>query len=912
MSSKSMGWLSHLLSMGLVIVLLAACAGQPTAIPTAIPVPAIEARQPVAEEPRTTVRFAVSDVELPIYEPLIAAFEQENPKLHVQVASINEVLGLGALANTQVPEDWEQRLVAAADVVGFSVSRKTVEQGLVRDLAPLIEADASFDAADFYPGSLESFQWAGGTWALPTAVNFRLIFYSKDAFDAAGVSYPAAGWSWDDLLAKAKATTERQGEQVTRWGLVWPQDLAYRLVESRAGGVVDYAAEPPRPRFDDPKVIEALNWYADLRLQEQVMPYSGSHTDQDAATMSEEETLIDKGKAAMWPDFALLWWYRKIQGNVGVAPFPVDSDATGSTGKTTPAWTNCLAMSAGTTQPDAAWRWMVFLSRQTVKGVGQGMKYLPARRSAAEAGGFWDGLDEELATTLRYAMEHGYVAREPVASDAFEEALHAVLGEESTAEDALANAQTRAMAQVQSAGQEGALVTPAPTFVVAPARPEAPTGAAVTRITFIPGLGSFNLEPYRRLAERFQEDHPGIAVEVKMLDITGAGGAAPDLKSLAKSADCFQWYPSLRDPANREAILSLEAFLEADQQVKRGDFYPQLVKQFEEQGQLWGLPADVTPFVIEYNKDLFDAAGLSYPTPDWTWEQFLEMAIALSSGEGEARQYGFVAEVYESSDLLLMLERLGAHLIDENPTPPALTLDDPTVVEALRWYADLTTEHGAKPAFITDIGKLAGASAMYMEREGLINKSKAAMWTNSGTTAALFGPRQGLKIGVAPLPARADGASRASMLTTSGYFISASTDKGQACWQWLTFLGQQPEAAIGLPARRSLAESQAYREQVGEDRAAAYLSCVEDAAEPSSFDVLSREDWLGGGLFWLTQAYGKVLEKKSGVEEALNEAQKLADRYRACMVAAGDYGQKTYEGCLKQTDPSLPAFLFSQ
>jgi len=186
------------------------------------------------------------------------------------------------------------------------------------------------------------------------------------------------------------------------------------------------------------------------------------------------------------------------------------------------------------------------------------------------------------------------------------------------------------------------------------------------------------------------------------------------------------------------------------------------------------------------------------------------------------------------------------------------------------------------------------------------------MWTNSGTTAAIFGPRQGLDIGVAPLPSRADGTGKASLLTTSGYFISASTKNGQACWQWLTFLGQQPEAAIGLPARRSVAESEAYRRQVGDDRAAAYLSCLADAAEPSSFDVLSEEDWLGGGLIWLSQAYGRVLEGKSGVEEALNEVQKLAEQYRACMIAAGDYGQKTYQQCLKQTDPTLPAYLFSQ
>jgi len=897
-----------LLAVCLVLLLASACKSkpqEPTPLPTVAPT---RISQPAATPQRTTVRFALHDVEVPLYEGLIAAFEEENPDLRVQIVSLNEVLGLGPLGTAQMPEDAEQRLVAAADVVTFGVTRQTVRNGLVRDLSPLIETDPRFEAADYIEGALARYQWGGGTWALPTSVHYRLLFYNKDAFDSAGVPYPKPGWTWDEFTLAAARLTERSGDEVTRWGFVCPTGLAYRMIESRAGSLADYDADPSKPRLGEAKVIEALDWYANLHLEAEAVPYSGPPPSDTALALSEEEALIDKDKAAIWPEFAYLLWYRKLQGNVGVVPFPVDSPSS----KTTPGWVSTVAMSAGTTRPEAAWRWMVFLTRQEQRGVGQGAQYLPARQSAAQTTGYWDSLDPELADALRWAMTHGYMAPEPVAYDAFQSALHAVLGGEKRATDALAEAQARAEQELQAALLEGASRTPVPGFVVPSDDREAPGAAAAIRISFIPGLGSFNLEPYRRLAERFHEAHPDIAIEVKMLDITGAGGAALSLPGLAKSADCFQWYASLQDPQNLEAILSLEPFLEADPSFDMADYYPQLLAPFRVQGKLWGLPADVTPFVIEYNRDLFDAAGLAYPTPGWTWDEFLAAAVALTQGEGQAKQYGYVAEVYEANDLLLALSRLGASLVDETADPPALTFDDPSVIEAMRWYAALTTDYGVKPAYITNLSKMVGASAFYIEREGLINEGRAAMWTSSGTMAGLFGPREGLDVGVVSLPVRADGSSRTSLLTTSAYFVSARTEHPQACWLWLTFLSGQVEAVQGYPARRSVAESDVYRRSVGEERATAYRASVVDADQSPAFDLLTEEEWLGGAVLWLTQAYGQVLEGQATVEQALDQAQGLADAYRACMVAAGDYSQKTWQGCLRQTDPSLPDFIFAQ
>jgi multiple sugar transport system substrate-binding protein len=907
-----------LLGLLIVAMVLAAC-GAPTteeapspAGPTepstsaavATPLPTAAPTRPPAATERTTVRFAVNDFEQPMYEDMIKAFEEENPDLHIELVSVNTVLGLGPLGQMEIPDDASQRLVAAADVVNMGVSRQEVAQGLVRDLTPFIQADPNFQPDDFYSDALAAYQWDGGTWVMPTMLSYQLVFFNKDLFDQAGVAYPEVGWTWDDLLAKAKALTVRDGDQVTSWGFV-PNSPAYRLIESRAGALADYGTTPPTPRYDDPAVVDAVRWYTNLYLKEQVMPYFEPTDQEDTSVTSPEQGLVDSGQAAIWVAVDLMWWIYSLQSNIGVVPFPADAPGSGLT----PVSVSGLVMSAGTRQPEAAWRWLDFASRQSLGTMAMGIRFLPARRSAAESGGFWEGLGEDLDSALRYATEHGYATREPVAYDAFDGAINAILKGEKTAEEAMADAQKDAEAQIQEEAVAQAGATPVPTFVVAPPEEETPAAEGAVTIVFVPGLGSLNLEPFRDLATQFHEAHPDIVVNVKMADFLSG---APSLPAMAEGADCFEWYPSFQEAANREAILSLAPFVDADTAFNIGDYLPQALKQFTWQGQLMGLPADITPYVIEYNKDLFDAAGVDYPALDWTWDDFLALAVKLTQGEGDTKQYGFVAEYYELNDVLLLTERLGARLIDEGADPPALTYNDPATVEAMRWYTALTTDHNVKPVFITDLNKLlAMANTAMFEREGLITSGRAAMWTSSPTSAAVFGERTGLNVGAAPPPRRADGTSPGAMLTSSGYFISAQTENRQACWQWITFLNSQPAAVQGLPARLSVAQSDEYRQKVGAEHADAYLASVGESEQPSAFEIFNEEEWLGNAIYWYGQAFGQIVDGKASVEDALDAAQKLADDYRACVVAGGDFGQEAARACVKQTDPTLPDFLFA-
>jgi multiple sugar transport system substrate-binding protein len=343
-----------------------------------------------------------------------------------------------------------------------------------------------------------------------------------------------------------------------------------------------------------------------------------------------------------------------------------------------------------------------------------------------------------------------------------------------------------------------------------------------------------------------------------------------------------------------------------------------MLNRFTYQGQLWGLPSEGTTYVIEYNKDLFDAAGVDYPTVDptdlgevWTTDDFLEIAVALTSGEDEAKVYGLVTNYYEVNDLVFLMERLGAVLVDQSVDPPTIDFSDPSVVEALRWYADLSTEYGVKPIYIGDIADILTSPTLALEREAVINESRAAMWTATGTTNVLGG-REGLNVGVAPLPVGTAGTGGA-YVSAEGYFISAGTEARQACWQWITFLTDQPEAVQNIPARRSVAESAAFRGQVGDERAAAYLATMAATDRPSSLQFLEDEPWMGVSLIWLGRAYAQTVDDELPVEEALSQVQDTFDAYRACVISRDAMSDdQEQQDCVMEIDPSFPAFIFGE
>ncbi len=885
----------------LVAILLAGCGPLASPGPDADPANAsgdVPADAPAAAEndsATTILRFAVSMMDQDRYDSLIDAFEAEHPDVHITTVSIEETLGTGP-GGSNWPDDAYLLLAATADVIAAPATRQAVQQGALLDLTDFFESDPNLNAEAFYPGLLESVQWEGGTWSLPVEATYSLIYFDKSIFDAAGIAYPQPGWTWDDFLATAQALTVGSGDSVTQWGFVEPSFDPVTFVQAKAGLLFNADAYPPTARLDDAAVVAAVRWYTDLFRTYNVSPYYPTSGEGARGGMFNNEgmRLIADNQAAMWFSAGGGIFRGRGQGGpgqqqttTGAVPFPVSS----ADDHTAPAVVDGLSISAGTKKANLAWEWISFLAQQPAGQRGPfnalSTGTVPGLPAVAVAAGYWDSLDGDFAAALKYAIEHATIdTYDGSGYDTFRAAIISVMDDGAAIETALADAQSEVAAAIED--EVAAAPTPMANLVVAEEEQQAVNaGGVIISFGLSEGRGRFGQQSLSTLVDQFQAVHPDIVVEV---DTPQGFRGQLGLADMAAEYDCFQASPSFDDEA-LAAIVNMEPFLATDSAISKDDFFPSVLEQFTHQGQLWGLPGSVTVNLMNYNKDLFDAAGLDYPSVDWTTNDFLEMAVALTQGEDTNKQYGYVPSSFGANDLVSFMDRLGADMLDESVDPPRLVFNSPSVVDAFRWYTSLATRYGVQPLVSEDTGDFQGGRG----RQALIGEGRAAMWMESGGGfggpggfGGFGGPggTSDLNVGVVPLPAGPNSAEGSGFQSVDGYFISAQSEARQACWSWITFLTEQPNAASGLPARQSVAQSAAYRQLVGAEQADAYLASVSGGSRASFFQRVSDEgNWLGFASFWLSDAYDRVVNGEMAVEESLAAAQESVDAYRDCVIA---------------------------
>lgn len=832
------------------------------------------------EREQITLQFAVDDFSLHSYDALIDAFEQEHPAIKIQVKSIPDITaGLERdEANIQIAQ--------MADVFDGRTVFGANWQQIMLDLTPFIAATPDFNRDDFPPNLLTESD--GTIRVLPISLNPVLLAYSKSLFEAAGVDAPQPSWTWDAFQAAANRLTIQNGGETVQWGLVHAFPGSFSFYVSQADGwLIDWSENPPQPRFAEPDMIAAVRQHTNLYIVDGVGPDDGSVT-----AYNEAETFIANGQAAMWPIFYNeLARYAEMQ-DIGIVPYPV-----GDREETTMVYVNGFAISAATAQPQAAWEWLNFLSRQIPTGV----EGVPARASTQEAGQYWQSIDPQFRDIVEYGLAHSFKYYFHPTNRTFVDAITNILTGSQSVEEALTEAHNLAAQALDIGGGDVELRTIA-------VDENDSSEDVVTTIIFLPSPLN-ETEAYRLVAQQFEQEHPDIQVEVRLADFGNVINV--DLDG-SKAGDCFQWGSDLPyDQEKRNGVLSLDAFVQADTAFDLDSFYTPLVDAYTFQGELWGLPADFTPLIIEYNKDLFDTAGILYPQPGWTMDDFLQTSVSLTHGEDETKQYGFVPEAVESFTIHAMLNGFGANLLDNTTNPPTFKFNDSITIETIRWYADLSQTYGVKPIFTIDsLSTFQSGSPninFYNERKRLIQGELASMWTRSSNSnfGLDFSDTEGLtNLGAVPLPQN-PGAQTGSGMQL-GYFIAADTPYREACWQWITFL-TTVDVSAGVPARRALAESSVYRQRVGNEIALAQIATVEQMQRPDPTLAQARSRWMAPGSVWFSRAVAQIIEEDVQVEIALADAQSLFDTYRNCVVDNDAFNDdEILVLCVQEVDPSIP------
>jgi multiple sugar transport system substrate-binding protein len=190
--------------------------------------------------------------------------------------------------------------------------------------------------------------------------------------------------------------------------------------------------------------------------------------------------------------------------------------------------------------------------------------------------------------------------------------------------------------------------------------------------------------------------------------------------------------------------------------------------------QLWGIPTEVSNYMLIYNKKLFAEAG--FDAPPTTWDELVEMAAAMTerNEQGNIVQagYAFGPEVAPTvHPFLTQLYSRNIDLFKEDYSGTNLTT--PEAAEVLTGQVRLFEEG------ITDT-----SVEVWNFPSGTVAMMTMAPWYKA-TLQEAFGDEFEDTVGVAPIPAGDDWRS----LQYAFFFgVDAQSENQEGAWQFLTWL----------------------------------------------------------------------------------------------------------------------------
>lgn len=100
----------------------------------------------------------------------------------------------------------------------------------------------------------------------------------------------------------------------------------------------------------------------------------------------------------------------------------------------------------------------------------------------------------------------------------------------------------------------------------------------------------------------------------------------------------------VKDTENQVSMKEKGQILNLDEYIKKDaidlGMYQGVAEQLQMDGSNYTLPFRKDWYMLFYNKDLFDKAGVEYPSADMTWDEYEELAKQMTSGEGSSKVYG--------------------------------------------------------------------------------------------------------------------------------------------------------------------------------------------------------------------------------------------------------------------------------
>jgi multiple sugar transport system substrate-binding protein len=200
------------------------------------------------------------------------------------------------------------------------------------------------------------------------------------------------------------------------------------------------------------------------------------------------------------------------------------------------------------------------------------------------------------------------------------------------------------------------------------------------------------------LADEFEQQHPNVTIEStpgassteELLQKLSAGFASDNYPNVSYAFGA--WASELESSGRTQDITDLVA----EPDVAWDEFSEAARATVQPTGEKTiGFPALVDNISLIYNKTVFDAAGVDYPTEEWTWDDFREAAAELT--DPSTQTYGYAYSVSGSEETTWQfwphLWQNGGAILSDDETTAAFA--SPEGEESLEFLRQMAVDDGS-------------------------------------------------------------------------------------------------------------------------------------------------------------------------------------------------------------------------
>lgn len=284
----------------------------------------------------------------------------------------------------------------------------------------------------------------------------------------------------------------------------------------------------------------------------------------------------------------------------------------------------------------------------------------------------------------------------------------------------------------------------------------------ITYSNFISNGG--NEDNLKTIVDAFEKDNPDITVDVQTAAYADYFTKLQTDLAAGTEADVFDV------DAGSFANIQANGVLSEMTGVDDSKYRTSVLDSYKVDGKQYGLPTSFSNVVLFYNKDLFDAAGVDYPTTNWTWAD--EKAAAEKLTNKDAGVWGDYQPISYYEYYKAVQQAGGTFLNDDNS---ASDFNSDAGKKAADWIA------GKSGTVMPTAADGAGTADF---DTNLFKEGKLAMWHTGIWMISLVGDLPfGWDIAVEP-----GDTQKASATFSNAVVISKNSKHQEAAQKWADYL----------------------------------------------------------------------------------------------------------------------------